>query len=89
MFKDGAKRAYEKLQAQGITQLVLKDKSPSCGSQIIYDGTFSGTKVQGVGVATAYFILQGMTVQSEVQWLAQQGRGIDGNRKNKSDECSL
>ncbi|HPJ00738.1 MAG TPA: DUF523 domain-containing protein [Enterococcus sp.] len=73
MFKDGAKRAYEKLQAQGITQLVLKDKSPSCGSQVIYDGTFSGTKVQGVGVATAYFILQGMTVQSEVQWLAQQG----------------
>lgn len=73
MFKEGAKRAYEKLQAQGINHLVLKDKSPSCGSQVIYDGTFSGTKVQGIGVATAYFLLQGMTVQSEVQWLAQQG----------------
>ena len=73
MFKEGAKRAYEKLQAQGITHLVLKDKSPSCGSQVIYDGTFSGTKVQGIAVATAYFLLQGMTVQSEVQWLAQQG----------------
>jgi uncharacterized protein YbbK (DUF523 family) len=69
MFKAGAKKAYKVLQARGITQLVLKDKSPSCGSQLIYDGTFSGTKVAGVGVATAYFILQGMIVQSETEWL--------------------
>lgn len=71
-FKKGAKRAYQALQAKGIDQLVLKDKSPSCGSQWIYDGTFSGTKVQEVGVATAYFLMQGIIVQSETQWLAQQ-----------------
>ncbi len=73
MFKAGAKRAYAALIEKKIDQLVLKDKSPSCGSQLIYDGTFSGTKLTGVGVATAYFILQGMTVQSETQWLTQQG----------------
>ena len=73
LFKAGAKRAYRKLQEKGIQQLVLKDKSPSCGSQWIYDGTFSGTLKQEVGVATAYFLLQGMDVQSESQWLKAQG----------------
>lgn len=68
MFKEGAKRAYEILKANQVTSLVLKDKSPSCGSQLIYDGTFSGTKIVGVGVATAYFIMQGISVQSDTQW---------------------
>ncbi|KAF1303276.1 DUF523 domain-containing protein [Enterococcus saccharolyticus] len=68
MFKAGAKRAYEILKANQVTSLVLKDKSPSCGSQLIYDGTFSGTQIVGVGVATAYFIMQGISVQSDTQW---------------------
>lgn len=64
----GAQRAYQKLKAQQITTLILKEKSPSCGSQLIYDGQFSGIKKAGVGVATAYFIQQGMTVYSEETW---------------------
>ena len=67
-FKAGAQRAYQKLKAQQITTLILKEKSPSCGSQLIYDGQFSGIKKAGVGVATAYFIQQGMTVYSEETW---------------------
>ena len=47
---------------------ILKEKSPSCGSQLIYDGQFSRIKKAGVGVATAYFIQQGMTVYSEETW---------------------
>lgn len=43
-FKAGAQRAYQKLKAQQITTLILKEKSPSCGSQLIYDGQFSGIK---------------------------------------------
>ena len=46
-FTKGAKIAYQKLQEQGITQLILKEKSPSCGSQTIYDGNFSGIKNRG------------------------------------------
>ena len=57
--------AYEKLQAQQVTTLILKERSPSCGKSQIYDGTFSGTKKTGVGVATAYFIQKGMQVYSE------------------------
>jgi len=48
--------------------LILKEKSPSCGSQLIYDGQFSGIKKAGGVVATAYFIQQGMTVYSEETW---------------------
>lgn len=64
-FKQGAIRAYEKLEKQQITELILKERSPSCGSKKIYDGTFSGTKINGVGVATAYFINHGIKIYSE------------------------
>lgn len=31
---------------------IFKQRSPSCGTNIIYDGTFSGTKIAGQGVTT-------------------------------------
>lgn len=74
MFKRGAITAFKKLQTQGIDTLILKEKSPSCGSQWIYDGTFSGTKIKGVGVATAYFLDNGIQVYSEIQWLQREGK---------------
>ncbi len=64
-YKTGAIVAYEKLKAAGISRLILKERSPSCGSRQIYDGTFSGNQQKGVGVATAYFINQGLEVYSE------------------------
>lgn len=69
MFQKGAILAYQKLQEAQIDTLILKENSPSCGNQWIYDGNFSGVKTAGVGVATAYFIKQGLTVYSEAQWL--------------------
>lgn len=68
LFKQGAKTAYQKLQAQNIQELILKEKSPSCGSQLIYDGQFSGVKKTGVGVATAYFLSKGLIIHSENDW---------------------
>lgn len=68
LYKKGAKLACQKLKSLGIDQLVLKEKSPSCGSQWIYDGSFSGIQKAGVGVAAAYFKLHGFTVISETQW---------------------
>ena len=70
-FKKGAQLAFKKLKEQGIDQLILKEKSPSCGSQLIYDGTFSGVKKEGFGVAAAYFQLQGFSILSDEKWLAQ------------------
>ena len=67
-FKQGAIKAFEELRKQQINALVLKERSPSCGSGLIYDGSFSGTRVKGTGVATAYFIQQGLAVYSEENW---------------------
>ncbi len=68
-FKAGAILAYQKLQKLEIDQLILKEKSPSCGSRMIYDGQFSGIKKAGVGVACAYFRQQVLQVMSDVEWL--------------------
>ena len=67
-YKHGAMKAYEAMKELGITSVILKERSPSCGSQMIYDGSFSGIKQAGVGVATAYFIQQGLKVYSEENW---------------------
>ncbi len=46
---------------------LLTDKSPTCGSQYIYDGNFSGVTKQGEGVATALLRQHGIKVFSENQ----------------------
>ncbi|ALS00574.1 hypothetical protein ATZ33_04055 [Enterococcus silesiacus] len=67
-FKQGAIIAYQKLVEYNITTIILKENSPSCGSKSIYDGTFSGNHRDGIGVATAYFVSQGLEVISENDW---------------------
>lgn len=68
IYQVGARKAYDVLAEQGITVLILKEKSPSCGVQQIYDGTFSGKKIAGMGVATAYFMAHGMAVYADTEW---------------------
>ncbi len=46
---------------------LLTDKSPTCGSQYIYDGNFSGVIKQGEGVATALLRQHDIKVFSENQ----------------------
>ncbi|MBG2876565.1 DUF523 domain-containing protein [Proteus alimentorum] len=46
---------------------LFTDKSPTCGSQYIYDGNFSGVIKQGEGVATALLRQHGIKVFSENQ----------------------
>ena len=43
----------------------MKDGSPSCGSIKIYDGTFSGTKIDGMGIAIRMLKVLGVTVYTE------------------------
>jgi uncharacterized protein YbbK (DUF523 family) len=64
-FKMGAIAALEQITAAKIGKVVLKERSPSCGSVAIYDGSFTGAKVPGRGVAAAYFIDHGIEVMSE------------------------
>ena len=44
---------------------VLKARSPSCGSEAVYDGTFSGRLIPGQGVAARLLTARGIPVLSE------------------------
>lgn len=67
MYMDGAKQVLEMTQKLGVTMVVLKEYSPSCGSQMIYDGTFGNHKINGEGVTTALLRQAGIKVISESQ----------------------
>lgn len=43
-------RILEQLKEESIDCAVLKARSPTCGVRQVYDGTFSGTLVDGSGV---------------------------------------
>ncbi len=64
-FVDGAKKALEAAQNNEIKVAILKENSPSCGSSFIYDGTFSGKRLEGQGVTTALLEQNGIRVFSE------------------------
>jgi uncharacterized protein YbbK (DUF523 family) len=64
-FKNGAIAALVKLQAQNVTKVILKERSPSCGTQFIYDGSFGGIRIPGCGVTAAHFKAHGLILFSE------------------------
>ena len=49
-FQQGIAKIFEKLEEQDIEMAILQSRSPSCGVNQIYDGTFSGQKVVGSGL---------------------------------------
>lgn len=61
----GAKIAYELCVEFDCKKALLKERSPSCGSGKIYDGSFSGTLVDGDGVAAEYLKSFGISVFGE------------------------
>ena len=75
--------ALKAAQEEGCTAALLTDGSPTCGSQFIYDGTFSGQRKPGSGVAAALLREHGITVFSERQlpqllaWMQQRENSDD------------
>src|SRR4051794_35910197 len=61
----GAAAAVDVARAAGVTEAVLKARSPSCGCHQIYDGTFSRTLVDGEGVTAKALRTAGVAVRSE------------------------
>ena len=51
-FTLGATEAIELAQKYNVKYALLKEGSPSCGVHKIYDGTFSGKKIDGSGITT-------------------------------------
>ncbi|MCW8409891.1 DUF523 domain-containing protein [Legionella sp. PATHC035] len=64
-FLRGAQKALELVKKHQIRVAILKARSPSCGSGMIYDGTFSRTLMQGDGVNTALLMEHGVQVFDE------------------------
>ena len=48
-FLDGAEKTYEVVERKQADFAILKERSPSCGSSYIYDGSFSGKVIEGQG----------------------------------------
>ncbi|MBR4344895.1 MAG: DUF523 domain-containing protein [Lachnospiraceae bacterium] len=49
-FRDGASIAYEIIVKKNVECVILQSRSPSCGVNQIYDGTFSGKLISGEGL---------------------------------------
>lgn len=64
-FERGAREALRLLELSGATRAVLKARSPSCGRDRIYDGTFSGKLVDGHGVFAEMLLDRGVEVLTE------------------------
>ena len=61
----GAREALRAARLSGAGAAILKARSPSCGSGLIYDGEFSGRLVEGEGVTAALLRKEGLTVLTE------------------------
>lgn len=63
----GAQEALKLYQLLKCDAAVLKERSPSCGSGEIYDGTFGGTLIKGDGVTAELLRAHGVPVYGESQ----------------------
>jgi len=64
-FETGADVAVRVARELGIHVAVLKSRSPSCGTDEIYDGTFSGRLIEGDGITSAALRREGVQVFDE------------------------
>lgn len=63
----GAQLAVERARASGCVVAVLTDGSPSCGTSYVYDGSFTGETVLGMGVVAQLLADNGIPVFAESQ----------------------
>lgn len=72
-FVTGAHNALATAQKYDCRFALLAARSPSCGNQQVYDGTFSGRLVAGSGVTATLLSRHGIRVfnQDQIEELAQ------------------
>ncbi|MDR1571458.1 MAG: DUF523 domain-containing protein [Clostridiales Family XIII bacterium] len=64
-FVAGAREALRMALANDVAFAIMKQGSPSCGVSLIYDGSFSGGKTAGQGLATEFLRGAGFEVFCE------------------------
>ena len=64
-FIKGAKEVVEIAKKLPISAAILKEGSPSCGVNFVYDGSFNGNKVKGKGITAEMLNEIGIKTLSE------------------------
>lgn len=64
-YRAGAYAALAAAREAGCRIAILKEKSPSCGTGLIYDGSFSGILTPGNGVTASLLAENGIRVIGE------------------------
>jgi len=64
-FKAGAREGMLQALRHKVKAAILKDGSPSCGADYIYDGTFSGKKIEGQGAFASLLDEHGVPIYTE------------------------
>lgn len=80
-FLKGAKKTKKIAQSHPICLAIMKERSPSCGVEKIYDGSFMGKVIPGSGIFTTLLKEMGIPVISEETPLTSDILTlIDGNK---------
>lgn len=75
-FIKGAQLALKQCQQHNIQFALLSARSPSCGNEKIYDGSFKGQLIDGQGVTAALLSQHGIKVFNQFQ-LEELAEAID------------
>lgn len=58
-FVQGARNALQVVKNENPDRVILQSRSPSCGCKEVYDGTFSGKRIQGQGIFVQMLVQEG------------------------------
>ena len=64
-FLSGAEKTYQIAKRKRVDFAILKERSPSCGSSYIYDGSFSGKVIEGQGLTAKKLSKENIIIFSE------------------------
>lgn len=70
-FLKGAEETLKIANLYNIKKAILKEGSPSCGVNYVYDGSFTGKKIKGHGLTTELLIRNGIKVISDVDLMEE------------------
>lgn len=71
-YVEGAQRALDILKAYDIDYVILKSRSPSCGLNHIYDGTFSHRVIDADGIFVRLLKKEGYKIYAEENYPGKQ-----------------
>lgn len=64
-YNKGAEETLKLAKELNVKKAILKSRSPSCGCGMIYDGTFTHTKILGNGITADLLLRNGIEVITE------------------------